>query len=210
MVRKIGFFLMVGILIGAGIGLFAFAGGQNQDYTPAEPVAEEAIAGDASDDIEAGAESEEASPVVQRVAAPVLDAPAPSFTLQDLDGESVSLEDYRGQVVLLNFWATWCTTCITEFPVIQAEYTRLEDQGFVVLAVNYDEPQSQVQAYVEEMSLTMPVLLDPGANTVSQYRVRGFPTSFIIDADGVIRIIHIGLLTEDNLKQYLEEVGLSA
>jgi len=210
MVRKIGFFLMVGILIGAGIGLFAFAGGQNQDYTPADPIPEDAVVDDTSTDVEGNGDFEEASPNVQRVAAPVLDAPAPSFTLQNLDGESVSLEDYRGQVVLLNFWATWCTTCNTEFPVIQAEYSRLEDQGFVVLAVNYDEPQSLVQAYVEEMSLTMPVLLDPGARTVSQYRVRGFPTSFIIDADGVIRAIHIGLLTEDNLKQYLEEVGFTA
>jgi len=209
--KKLGFILMVGMLIGAAFGLFAFAGGQDPDYTSPESLAEEA--GEMTDT--AAAESDkpadsEAAPAdnVQTVAAPVLNAPAPPFSLTNLDGEIVSLEDYRGSVVLLNFWATWCTTCRSEMPAFEAGYTSYQDEGFVILAVNYDESAQMVSAYVEEMGLSFPVLLDPGAKTISLYRVRGFPTSFLIDQDGIIRQIHIGLLTEEFLRSYLGEAGL--
>jgi len=207
-VKRLGFFLMVGVLIGAAFGLFAFAGGENPDYTSAASATTVAPAVDEpATSVGGSGESGGAAPDVQQVAAPVLNAPAPAFMLRNLSGEEISLADYRDQVVLLNFWATWCTTCRAEFPALQADYERLREQGFVVLAVNYDEPASLVQEYVDEMGLTMPVLLDPGARTVGQYRVRGFPTSFVIDENGVIRAIHIGLLTEETIKQYLEEAG---
>jgi len=206
MLRKLGFLLMVGILVGAAVGLFAFASAGDPDYTSAEPISISSESGRETVMEEAESTSEPAN--VQSVAAPVIDAPAPGFILRDLAGNAVSLEDYRGSVVLLNFWATWCTTCSAEMPTFEAGYANHQDDDFVILAVNYDEPEGMVAEFVEEMGLTFPVLLDPGAKTVVEYRVRGFPTSFIIDRDGVIRHIHIGLMTEEYLQFYLEDAGL--
>lgn len=209
MLKKLGFLLMAGMLVGAAVGLFTFASAGDQDYTSTEPVPVVENAGDEEAGAVVDVAGADSPPVdVQTVAAPVIDAPAPVFILQDLEGNQVSLEDYRGSVVLLNFWATWCTTCRAEMPTFESGFTSLQDDGFVILAVNYDEPKGMVADYVEELGLTFPVLLDPGAETIAAYRVRGFPTSFIIDREGVIRNIHIGLITEEYLQFYLEDAGL--
>ena len=140
--------------------------------------------------------------------APVVGAPAPDFTLEDLDGNQVRLADLAGQVVLVNFWATWCGPCRLEMPALQARYDALKDQGFTVLAVNLDEPREDAALFAQDLGLTFPVLLDPGASINDLYRVRGYPTTFIVDREGLISRQHVGILSEGQLDDYLAQVGL--
>jgi peroxiredoxin len=136
---------------------------------------------------------------------PTVGSPAPPFELETPGGETLSLEDFRGQVVLLNFWATWCGPCRLEMPAIQARYER---GGFEVLAVDFDEPAEQVAAFMEELGLTFPALLDPGGEIQRLYQVRGYPSSFFVDENGIIRVQHIGIMSEAQLDGYLTEMGV--
>jgi cytochrome c biogenesis protein CcmG, thiol:disulfide interchange protein DsbE len=137
--------------------------------------------------------------------APDVGAPAPDFTALTPQGEPVKLSELRGQVVLINFWATWCAPCRVEMPAIQARYNR---GGFSVLAIDFDERAELVQAFVNDLGLSFPVLLDPGGEIQNLYRVRGYPTSFFIDADGIIRVLHIGDMSQTELDDYLSQLGV--
>ena len=108
-------------------------------------------------------------------------------------------------MVLLNFWATWCGYCRAEFPVLQAFHERHQKDGFVVLAVNIQENKDRVNALIDEMDLTPPVLLDRRGEVTTSYRVRGLPTSFLIDHEGIILEKHIGPVTESILDGYLAQ-----
>lgn len=139
------------------------------------------------------------------VASPQVGAQAPDFTLQTLQGETLSISDLQGQVILVNFWATWCGPCRLEMPAIQA---RFESTELAVLAVNFDEPPEQVQAFVDELGLSFTTLLDPGGEIQLLYQVRGYPTTYFVDEEGTIKILHIGFMNEDQLDGYLQEMGL--
>ena len=138
--------------------------------------------------------------------APIEGARAPDFTLQNLDGQSASLSDLRGEVVLVNFWATWCGPCVEEMPTIEARY---QQGGFEVLAVDFDEPADLVSAFMEELGVDLPVLLDPDGVIQRLYQVRGYPTSFFIDEQGIIRILQIGPMDAAQLDTHLAEMGVS-
>jgi peroxiredoxin len=133
---------------------------------------------------------------------------APAFELTDLDGNWVKLDDYKGQVVLLNFWAVWCGPCRTEFPVIQQVYERYKTQGFVVLAVNIQESEERIAEFANETGLTFPVLLDRRGQVSARYRVRGLPTSLLVDREGMILEKHIGPVDELTLARYLALAGI--
>jgi peroxiredoxin len=114
---------------------------------------------------------------------------APDFESVTLDGESVALSDYRGQVVLLNFWATWCGPCREEMPDFEAIYQQRAADGFTVLAVNFAESPEQVAAFVDELGLSFPVVMDESGEIngdVYGSAVSGYPTSLLLDRDGVI------------------------
>ena len=132
---------------------------------------------------------------------------APDFELAGLDGNKVRLSDMRGQAVLLNFWAAWCGHCRAEFPALQAFYERHQNEGFVVLAINIQESKERVTALVNEMGLTFPVLLDQRGEVTASYRVRGLPTSFVVDREGLILEKHIGPVTESILDGYLAQAA---
>ena len=129
---------------------------------------------------------------------------APDFALQTLDGETIRLSDYRGHVVLLNTWATWCPPCLDEMPDLEAYYRRRQADGFVVLAVNSQESPDTVAAFLKEHDFTFPVLLDPDGVVMSDYRVYGLPTSFFIGRDGVVRGVWSGRLSPNRLKELVD------
>jgi peroxiredoxin len=140
--------------------------------------------------------------------APVVGAPAPDFTLTDLSGASVSLSGYKGQPVLLNFWATWCPPCKLEMPTLQQHYTDYKAQGLVVVGVEAGEPRSEVQAFATDQRLTFPILPDEKSTVTDMYRVSALPTTFVIDRQGMIVQQHMGMMTEAQVDEYLAELGL--
>lgn len=111
---------------------------------------------------------------------------APDFTLKDLSGQSISLSDYRGRKVILNFWATWCPPCKVEMKDFQTFHLQKKDQDIVILAVNID-PKSNVKGYIEKMGITFQVVLDEGDEVNEQYEVFAVPTTYFINENGIIK-----------------------
>ena len=136
-------------------------------------------------------------------------SPAPDFALEAADGTMVRLDDYLGDVVLLNFWATWCAPCRIEMPLLQSTFESFRDQGLIVLGIDFDESADLVASFGDELGLTFPLLLDPGGKIQQQYKVRGYPTTVVLDREGRIQSYHIGILTQSQLDGYLESTGLS-
>lgn len=113
--------------------------------------------------------------------------PAPGFRLKNLQGEHVSLSDYHGKVVLLNFWATWCAPCRKEMPSMEKLWQTYRKQGLVILAVSTDNGgESRIRNFVGRLNLTFPILLDAASLASDRYQVSGIPVSFLIDRQGRI------------------------
>ncbi len=136
--------------------------------------------------------------------------PAPSFTLPDIAGAEQSLAEYRGKVVLLNFWASWCPPCRAEMPQLEALYRALKDRGFVVLAVASDAVGNRaVKPAAEQMKLTFPVLLDADLTVTNLYRVGVRPTTYLLDRDSglVTRLVGPRDWNEDvSMRDFIEEL----
>lgn len=113
--------------------------------------------------------------------------PAPEFSLSDLNGKKHALSDYKGKVVLVNVWATWCMPCLVEMPAMESLYGKLKGEKFAMLAVSVDEggPKA-VRKFVEQAKLSFPVLLSPDGSFLGLYMTRSIPTTFIIDKTGTI------------------------
>jgi len=138
------------------------------------------------------------SPVPDRV---VEGADAPEFTAVSSTGEVISLKDYRGSVVAVNFWATWCGPCRVEMPALQAAYS----QGKLkVLAINAGESRPAITAFMDELALEFPALLDEDGTLVDLYAVRVFPTTIIVSPDGKVVAEHFGPLNAELIDQYIE------
>ena len=116
-----------------------------------------------------------------------LGQPAPDFELQNLEGQTVSLSDFRGKTVLLNFWATWCPPCRGEMPYLQQVHEEWSDSGVVLLAVDVGESPATVRQFMQDDNLSLPVLLDTRGSVAARYDIPGYPTTFFIDTDGVIQ-----------------------
>ncbi len=126
--------------------------------------------------------------------------PAPRFSLLDPDGVRYTLDDLRGQVVLLNFWATWCEPCKAEMPELDELAREYRGEGFRVLAVNVLEDAPTIRRFGKELGLELPLLVDRSGEVNKAYSVQGLPTSYLIDRDGVIRDVRLGVVT----RRYLE------
>lgn len=138
---------------------------------------------------------------------PVVGTPAEDFQLADLNGKPQNLNDYRGKVVLVNFWATWCKPCTTEMPAMQATYDKLTDKGFVVLAINELEDEAKVREHIRQYGHTFPVLMDRDNKVANQFGVYGLPVSFFIDEKGVVReYIKGGVLTEQKIYEVVSRI----
>jgi peroxiredoxin len=132
---------------------------------------------------------------------------APDFSLKDANGQTVKLSDYRGKVVLLNFWATWCGPCKLEIPWFIDMQRNLKDQGFTVIGVSMDdEGWEAVRPFVSEERMNYPVVL--GNESVSQLYggIESLPTTFIIDREGKIAAVHVGLVSKARYERDLKEV----
>jgi cytochrome c biogenesis protein CcmG, thiol:disulfide interchange protein DsbE len=130
--------------------------------------------------------------------------PAPELTLTDTQGSSRSLLDYRGQVVLVNLWATWCQPCKQEMPALQSFYNKHREQGFVVIAINDGDPTADVLQFVKDYHLTFPVWLDPTYIATEQaFKTLNLPSSFVIDRSGMIRLQWVGGISRKMLDQHV-------
>jgi len=130
--------------------------------------------------------------------------PAPALSLTDTQDFPRSLADYRGQVVLVNLWATWCPPCKEEMPALNSFYNRHKDQGFVVIAINDGDPTPDVLQFVEDYRLTFPVWLDPTYIATEQaFKTLNLPSSFVIDRNGTVRLQWVGGISRKMLDQHV-------
>ena len=130
--------------------------------------------------------------VILSASAAELSGPAPDFVLSARDGRQVALSELEGQVVLLNFWATWCGPCRQEMPHLEALYERYSDLGFTLLGVNVEEDSSGADKFLAETPVTFPILFDPKSEVSKKYDVIDMPSTVIIDRAGNMRFIHHG------------------
>lgn len=134
---------------------------------------------------------------------------APDFELKDLQGQTVKLSDFQGKKVMINFWATWCPPCRVEMPHMQKFYADYNKQGVVILAVNLtptEENADSVLAFVKDYGLTFPVVLDEEGTTIQTYQVVAYPTTYVIDSNGVIREKFQGAINYDMMKQAVSKI----
>jgi cytochrome c biogenesis protein CcmG, thiol:disulfide interchange protein DsbE len=136
--------------------------------------------------------------------APALDQPAPNFALQSPDGRTVKLSDLRGQVVLVNFWATWCIPCRDELPAIQQVYSEQKDQGFTVLEVNEQETPKAIEEFAATIGAMPPIVLDRDGSVMQQYQLKGLPDTFVVDRQGVVRGLSYGPVTRQAMLKYID------
>ena len=135
-----------------------------------------------------------------------VDFPAPELPLEDLAGNRVSLEDYRGSVVLVNLWATWCPPCREEMPTLLKFYEKYKEDGFVLVAINQEEKLEVVEPFVKEFGLTFPVWLDPDYLAEREFNTMNLPSSYVIDRNGRVRLMWIGGISKKNLEKYVPDV----
>ncbi len=122
-------------------------------------------------------------------------------TITLLDGETVNLADYRGQVVLLNFWATWCPPCRAEMPTLDDYYREYQDNGFVLLAINAGETPAAARTFIDANGFTFPVGLDRDNSLSIHFGATGLPLTLVLDPDGVVQYRHSGMITREVLDE---------
>lgn len=133
--------------------------------------------------------------------------PAPELTLTDLDGATHSLADYRGQVVLVNLWATWCEPCKEEMPALQGYYEKHKEDGFTIIAVNDGDPTEDVIQFVDDFELTFSIWLDPAYIATEQaFKTLGLPSSYVIDRNGTVRLQWLGGIDRKALEKYITPI----
>lgn len=130
--------------------------------------------------------------------------PAPDFELTTFDGGTVRLSDLRDQVVVINFWASWCLPCREEAPVLEATWRAYRDRGVVFIGVDYVDTEREALAYIQEFDLTYPNGPDLGTRIAQAYRIQGVPETFFVDRQGFLRGVHIGPITEEQLVARIE------
>ena len=135
---------------------------------------------------------------------------APDFELVSLDGERVALSDFAGRPVMINFWASWCPPCRDEFPVLAEARAEHLDAGFEILGVTRNDGEEYSRRFVEDSGAAWPMLPDTDSVAWRAYGAIGLPTSYFVDAEGIVQRFHIGPLNYDQLANHLAAIGLGA
>jgi peroxiredoxin len=150
----------------------------------------------------------DAEPAPDLSAIPVkMDYPAPDLSLTNLDGKPASLADYRGKVVLVNLWATWCPPCKEEMPALETFYRKHTGEGFSIVAVNDGDPAPDVVQFVEDYGLTFPIWLDPRyIATEKAFKTMNLPSSFVIDRNGRVVLSWVGAIDLQTLEQHVSPI----
>lgn len=130
---------------------------------------------------------------------------AMEFSVVDMKGQTYQLSSLKGKGVMLNFFGTWCQPCEQEMPTLNAVYQKYKNKGVEFIAINNDEANLVVKAYMERLGITFPVVIDKDESIFSTYNVGALPTSVFINKDGEITNVSVGALTEDNLTQQLDK-----
>jgi thiol-disulfide isomerase/thioredoxin len=123
-------------------------------------------------------------------------SPAPAFSLKDREGHVHTFADFKGHVVLVDFWASWCAPCKMSFPALDALHQEFHDAGLEVVAINVDEDAKSAYAFLAGKSPSMTILFDPKGQAPEAFKVEGMPSSFLIDRDGNIRFKQMGFTTQ--------------
>ncbi|HEV2272202.1 MAG TPA: TlpA disulfide reductase family protein [Steroidobacteraceae bacterium] len=133
------------------------------------------------------------------------DVQAPAFTLQSVAGKQVSLAQFKGDVVMINFWASWCGPCRQEMPLLDSIYKQYKDMGFTLLGVNVEPDSHNADAWLKRTPVSYPILYDPKSEVSQLYQVQAMPTTVIVDRQGVVRFVHNGYLPGDE-NQYMNSI----
>jgi peroxiredoxin len=134
----------------------------------------------------------------------LIDKAAPNFELTGLDGKTYRLSSYRGRVVFVNFWATWCIPCQTELPTFQQFQAQQGQAGAVILAVNQAEPADKITSYLQEHNISgLDILLDSNLDANTAYDILAMPTTFVVDPKGIVRYKHLGEMKPEDLAAYI-------
>ena len=133
---------------------------------------------------------------------------APDFTLKSSNGSNIKLSELRGEVVMINFWATWCGPCRQEMPALEALYQEYHDLGFTILGVNVEEDSSKAVSMIKDFGISFPVLFDTDSKASKLYEVSTMPSTVLIDRDGKIRYLHRGYKSgyEDSYQTQIREL----
>ena len=131
--------------------------------------------------------------------------PAPQFTLSERGGNTLSLAQYKGQVVMLNFWASWCGPCKTEMPLLENIYRKYNKMGFTLIGVNVEPDSKDADAWLKQTPVSFPVIYDKDSKVSQLYEVSGMPSTVIIDRKGNIRVLHRGYKPGDE-NEYLDSI----
>lgn len=125
-------------------------------------------------------------------AASAVNSPAPDFTLKSSDGKNIKLSELRGQVVMVNFWASWCGPCRQEMPLLEQLHKKYQPMGFTLLGISVDENTSDATKFLKGVDVSFPILFDNESEVSDLYRVNAMPTTVIIDRNGKVHSIHLG------------------
>ncbi len=134
--------------------------------------------------------------------------PAPDFTLKNENGSNMRLSEFRGEVVMINFWASWCAPCRQEMPLLDELYTQYQPMGFTILGVNVEEDSTKAKQLLKNIPVNFPVLFDNASDVSKLYNVVAMPSTVLVDRDGNIRYLHQGYKPgyEESYQQQVREL----
>ncbi len=133
----------------------------------------------------------------------MVEFPAPKLELVNLEGEPVSLETLRGQIVMVNNWATWCPPCRAEMPELEAYYQAHKEDDFVLVGINSGDQSNQVLEFIQEYNLTFPMWLDPTGLAIHAFKNNALPSSYVLDKSGTVRLVWSGAVDLETLETYV-------